>query len=1400
MPDIRESAESRGDPPSRAASGSGMGAAQRVSGSGSGSFVTSDDVTLVSDSTLHPEPKNPVPYEKPSIDGYELHGEVHRGGQGIVYRATQLGTKRVVALKVLLEGPFASEAARRRFEREVELAASLRHPSIVTVLDSGMSRGRTYFAMEFIEGQRLDHFLRSGEPSLTHTLTLFERICDAVNFAHQRGVIHRDLKPSNILVDSQGVPHILDFGLAKMERSKDPEETVAVLSTTGQVVGTLAYMSPEQAAGSELVDVRSDVYSLGVIFYEALLGRTPYSISGALGEILNRIAQDDPAPPRSLRTSSRFGRMIDDEIGTILLKTLEKDAARRYQTAGDLGRDLRHYLANEPIEAKRASGLYMLKKTLRRYRLQAAVAGLILAMLLGFLIIFAVLYRSESRLRGEAETLRTLAAQKAEKAEASAQVAASAEERARADRARAESNEESALRSAEQLRLALVQQRLQRGDLARARGDLAEAREAYWEAFNDAPDAPAARWPLRQYYLESGDRGATQLTFGDSGAGLPIAFSPDGELAALCDASNSIALKHVGTGQTIGWRGAPGAVRVLEVRDDGRVCAAGDEWVRVWSISDWLPEISIDVPGGTAPILAHVMPDGAGVAVVAPPVFRVYDRNGATLVDARISELPRGTPDVSDEYQAVAIPTEQGVVLCSGDKSGAFRSQLVWKSTPERAARAVRFVPGQQLAVLSDGIDLVQLAGEKRGEVSRYLTLRESWDRFDLANGVTTLALGSRDGRAALYEAGDQVAAWRVTQGWLRHVQLTHDGAKLLTLDDRGSLTRWAPPQADEDRVVVHGRPAADWVVSADGSSVLFRDESGKFFHRGLRDGATSTPIVLPALSNLLSGADATTSLSLSGDGGTALIRSGDRVWVRDMTAARIASLRWGAAGAATLEDATLSDDGATAALQLRSGDKVREMIRFLPTRADSPALPRLAGDAPGVGLAFSGSAIRFVRFIPKSSTALLARANGELHLVDSAQPSDGQRGVEVVRSSAAWEVLDSPAYLASFDRGGLYVALACDDGLVRVLSILDTSEVARFPVGRDVRSISFDASADLLLVRSSEGAVSLFDVQTQSRAGGWNAAAGARALVAWAQAGDSLLINEPAGIVLHRFAAVDERIDANRSYALERQIARRLSEGDSDAAAVDARRLRERDEPRGRAAQEAIVEQRLRKVRGATPQEALAEVLPGASSEALIRLASAAYAGERYDIAHDIFEQAASRPGAQLDPWSARSRAECLYLRGQYDRAADELGALEGLELYGEREAARLSLTRVAALIAAGRVDAARIATGEFQARLRPRRTPPAALVAASISMQVLVERNPDARVAGMLRAISTVFADAWKFHRDDVEFFAGESARLQGETAAARTHYDLCAETARDPWPAGWARYRLEQSGESE
>lgn len=331
-------------------------------------------------STSHPSPLSSV-----SIDGYDILGELHRGGQGVVYRAAQLGAKRVVALKMLLHGAFATDRQRHRFEREIELVAGLHHPNIVTLHDSGVTPdGRLFFAMELIDGVQLDrHAKQSRNGSINTTLRLFQRICEAVNYAHQRGIVHRDLKPGNILVDQSGEPHVLDFGLARVEDQLAGSHRN--MTMTGEFMGTVAYASPEQASGDPaLIDIRTDVYSLGVMLYEILTGHLPVSVEGSIAEAARRITDVDPIPPTAHR------REIGDEVETIVLKALTKEPDRRYQTAGALAEDLRRYLAGEPIEAKRHSTWYLLRKTTRRHRVPLIAGATIIALILMFAISMSI--------------------------------------------------------------------------------------------------------------------------------------------------------------------------------------------------------------------------------------------------------------------------------------------------------------------------------------------------------------------------------------------------------------------------------------------------------------------------------------------------------------------------------------------------------------------------------------------------------------------------------------------------------------------------------------------------------------------------------------------------------------------------------------------------------------------------------------------------------------------------------------------------------------------------------------------------------------------------------------------------------------------------------------------------
>jgi WD40 repeat protein/serine/threonine protein kinase len=356
----------------------------------------------------------------PRIEGYDVLRELKQGGQGVVYLAVQRSTKRKVAVKVLLAGMFASKAARRRFEREIELVSSLKHPNIIAVFDSGTTPdGHDYYVMDYVRGVPLTQYVRDQGLGLEQVLALFATTCEAVNHAHLRGVIHRDLKPSNILIDAEGNVRVLDFGLAKA--LIEPAESV--VSVTGNVVGTFPYMSPEQTrANPDEMDTRTDVYALGVVLYEALTGKHPYPVTGSVADIVRHIVETPPAPPArnwSAATGVRGGRggrgrprpgrcPIDSDLETILLKALSKERERRYDNAGHFARDVRRYLADEPIVARRPSAWYQLRMFSRRHRaLVLATIGIFSGLVVGVIgsTAFALRLRSANA-RAETEKIK----------------------------------------------------------------------------------------------------------------------------------------------------------------------------------------------------------------------------------------------------------------------------------------------------------------------------------------------------------------------------------------------------------------------------------------------------------------------------------------------------------------------------------------------------------------------------------------------------------------------------------------------------------------------------------------------------------------------------------------------------------------------------------------------------------------------------------------------------------------------------------------------------------------------------------------------------------------------------------------------------------------------------------
>lgn len=341
------------------------------------------------------------------IPGYETQGLIGFGGQGAVFRAIQSGTNRIVAIKVPMQNAFRRPATRYRFQREIELTARLGHPGIVRVIGPcDLADGRIGCIMEFIEGDPFHVWAearrREGRGSTRRIVRAGARVADAIAYAHQRAVLHRDIKPSNVIVTDGDLPRVLDFGLAKA--LDDSAESFA--TQTGAFVGTLSYAAPEQIGpGVDAIDMRTDVYGLGLLLYQALTGRLPHAPEASAEEVLRQIREVTPPRPSSLVPG------VGDDLDAILLMALAKDQDRRYASAAEFRDDLQAWLQGDAVRARFDSRFYLFRKTLARRRKPIAAAAAITAALLGGtgVSIYNILSAADAERREQYETRRAAA-------------------------------------------------------------------------------------------------------------------------------------------------------------------------------------------------------------------------------------------------------------------------------------------------------------------------------------------------------------------------------------------------------------------------------------------------------------------------------------------------------------------------------------------------------------------------------------------------------------------------------------------------------------------------------------------------------------------------------------------------------------------------------------------------------------------------------------------------------------------------------------------------------------------------------------------------------------------------------------------------------------------------------
>jgi len=709
-----------------------------------------------------------------AIPGYRLEGELQRGGQGVVYRATQDSTGQHVAVKVLRDGVFAGRGALERFEREARILGRLSHPGIVAIHDSGAVEGRKYLVTRLVDGAPLDEWVARQAPAardrgarVRRICELFVAVCDAVHAAHLRGVIHRDLKPGNLLVDAAGRPHVLDFGLAKLTDA-DEGDARPTLTQTGRFMGSLPWSSPEQTRGvPDDVDLRTDVYSIGVMLFHALTGRFPYDVSGPLRAALEQIANADPPRPSAL------ARGVGRELDTVVLKALAKERARRYQSVAALQRDLERCLRGDPIEARADSAWYLLRKALQRHKIAlGAAAGIVL-----FVLALAV---ERSRYARSLE---------------------SALHEANLERARSEARAGN-YGLAEQL---LWQERLARsGAAARAR-----AYWALWELYARYPCLAAWRErdavtqvalaPDGQRLLSADEREIRVWSLADLPPRAPShtlvapalgstrpAFSADGGKIVVGCVNGEVATWDATTGVAERrWRAHEGRVQDLGLGDGGQrlaTCGA-DRRVRVWSFADATCEVERSFEA--APARVALSADGAALAIAFPERNTIevlagegFSRN-ATL---DVSDLT-AEHDVSGRFRALRF-SPAGRFLAAG----CYRYACVWDlTTLERAAQhwhemvveAVEFGPGDAWLASAGGESIQFWSLQSHQPLHAFAGHPRVLQSLTAAAGHERLASLGQDGVIRLWEARPQGALRRFAPAQTHAVQFSPDGTWL---------------------------------------------------------------------------------------------------------------------------------------------------------------------------------------------------------------------------------------------------------------------------------------------------------------------------------------------------------------------------------------------------------------------------------------------------------------------------------------------------------------------------------------------------------------------------------------------------------------------------------------------